>query len=192
MDPSLLPTESHTRQDGSCSNAHRTQSVLVRVLREYLYSGWWWPDCFPECVPKPPTGESRVVHLAHSFPTFVGQTSLGFGLYDAEQFLDEAANCCPATASRNLFPRRGRWLIVYFGANLMPLIHVTRCNLRYGRGLNGHSLWAILVVLMYACGLASCGDTDNVSPPASGPGPLAIVTNSSLPTGTVNQPYATA
>ena len=74
----------------------------------------------------------------------------------------------------------------------MPLMHVNRCNLKYRRGLNGHSLWAILVALIYACGLAGCGDTDNVSPPPSGPGPLTIVTNSPLPSGTVNQPYATA
>ena len=74
----------------------------------------------------------------------------------------------------------------------MPLIHVNRCNLKYRRGLNGHSLWAILVTLIYAFGLASCGDTSNVSPPPAGPGPLTIVTHSPLPNGTVNQPYATA
>jgi hypothetical protein len=74
----------------------------------------------------------------------------------------------------------------------MPLMHVNRRNLKYHRGLNGHSLWAILVALIYACGLAGCGDTDNVSPPPAGPGPLTIVTNSPLPSGTANQPYATA
>ena len=63
----------------------------------------------------------------------------------------------------------------------MPLIHVNRRNLKYRHGLNGHSLWAILVGLIYVCGLASCGDTDNVSPPPAGPGPLTIVTNSPLP-----------
>ncbi len=112
-------------------------------------------------------------------------------MYDAELFLDGAVNCCPATAGRNLF-RTGGLLVVCFGANLMPLMHVNRRNLKYRHGLNGHSLWAILVGLIYVCGLASCGDTDNVSPPPSGPGPLTIVTNSPLPSGTANQPYATA
>ena len=59
-------------------------------------------------------------------------------------------------------------------------------------GLNGHSLWAILVALVYVCGLAGCGDVNDVSSPPAGPGPLTIVTNSPLPRGTVNQPYATA
>ena len=74
----------------------------------------------------------------------------------------------------------------------MPLIHLNRCNLKRRLGLNGHSLWAILVALVYAYGLAGCGDISNVSPPPAGPGPLTIVTNSPLPSGTVNQPYATA
>jgi hypothetical protein len=74
----------------------------------------------------------------------------------------------------------------------MPLIYLHRCNLKHRRGLNGHSLWAILVALIYACGLAGCGDTDNVSPPPAGPGPLTMVTNSPLPSGTVTQPYAIA
>ena len=58
--------------------------------------------------------------------------------------------------------------------------------------LGGHSLWATLVALVYACGLAGCGDVNNVSPPPDASGPLTIVTNSPLPRGTVNQPYATA
>jgi hypothetical protein len=74
----------------------------------------------------------------------------------------------------------------------MPLIHLHRCSLKRRRGLNGHSLRAILVALVYAYGLAGCGDISNVSPPPAGPGPLTIVTNSPLPSGTVNQPYATA
>ena len=110
-------------------------------------------------------------------------------MYDAELVL--AANCCPATVGRNLI-RRGGLPIVCFGVNLMPLIHVNRCNLKYRRGLHGHSLWAILVTLIYAFGSASCGDTNNASPPPAGPGPLTIVTPSPLPSGTVNQPYATA
>lgn len=71
----------------------------------------------------------------------------------------------------------------------MLLIHLNRCNLKRRRGLNGYSLWAILVALVYACGLAGCGDVSNVSPPPAGPGPLTIATTS-LPGGTVGQPYA--
>jgi len=59
-------------------------------------------------------------------------------------------------------------------------------------GLNGHSLWLILVVLVYACRLTGCGDINNVSAPPDTLGPLTIVTNSPLPRGNVNQPYATA
>ncbi len=74
----------------------------------------------------------------------------------------------------------------------MPLIYLNRCDLKHGYGLNGYSLRAILVASVYAFGLAGCGDVSNVSPPPAGPGPLTIVTNSPLPSGTVNQPYATA
>lgn len=74
----------------------------------------------------------------------------------------------------------------------MPLIHLNRCNMKRRLGLNGHSLWAILVALVYACGLAGCGDVNDVSPTPAGPGSLKIVTNSPLPRGTVNQAYATA
>ena len=73
----------------------------------------------------------------------------------------------------------------------MPLIHGNRFSLKRRRELNRHALWAILVAVVYICGLAGCSDVNNVSPPA-GPGPLTIVTNSPLPSGTVNQPYATA
>ncbi len=59
-------------------------------------------------------------------------------------------------------------------------------------GLNGHSLWAILVALVYACGLAGCLAGNDGSSTADGPGPLTIVTNSPLPRGTVNRSYATA
>ena len=52
------------------------------------------------------------------------------------------------------------------------------------------SLRAITVALLYACGVVGCGDTSNVSPPPAGPGTLAIATQSHLPSGTVNQPYA--
>ncbi len=73
----------------------------------------------------------------------------------------------------------------------MPLIHSNQFSLRRRRRLNGHSLWAILVAMVYIFAFAGCGDVNNVSAPA-GPGPLTIVTNSPLPSGTVNQPYATA
>ena len=74
----------------------------------------------------------------------------------------------------------------------MLLIHLNRYSLKRRCGLNGHSLWAILVALVYACGLAGCGDVSNAPLPDPGPAPLTIVTNSPLPSGTVNQPYATA
>lgn len=74
----------------------------------------------------------------------------------------------------------------------MPLIHLNRCSLKRRRGLNGHSLWAILLALVYGCGLAGCNDISTAPPPDPGPGPLTIVTSSPLPSGTVDQPYATA
>ena len=73
----------------------------------------------------------------------------------------------------------------------MSLIHIHQCiRTRCGRFLQ-HASRIIFVVLMYASGLAGCGDTSNVSPPPAGPGPLSIATQSPLPSGTVNQPYAT-
>jgi hypothetical protein len=72
----------------------------------------------------------------------------------------------------------------------MSLIHVTQCNLKRRRGFIEHSLWAFSVALVYASGLTGCGDTSNVSPPPAGPGPLSIATQSPLPSGTINQPYA--
>jgi hypothetical protein len=73
---------------------------------------------------------------------------------------------------------------------MMLLIHLNRCSLKRRRGLNVHSLWAILMALVYACGLAGCGDVSNATLPDPGPGPLTITTTS-LPNGTVNKPYAT-
>jgi hypothetical protein len=72
----------------------------------------------------------------------------------------------------------------------MSLIHLHQCNLKHRLGLNRHSLWAILTALLYASGLTGCGDTSNVSSLPAGPGPLAIATQSPLPSGTINQPYA--
>ena len=55
-------------------------------------------------------------------------------------------------------------------------------------GLISNALVAVLLSIVYLCGVAGCGDISNVSAPA-GPGPLTITTTS-LPDGTVNQPYA--
>ena len=73
---------------------------------------------------------------------------------------------------------------------MMLLNHLNHRNLKRRRGLNEHSLWAILVALVYACGLAGCSDVSTAPLPDPGPGPLTITTTS-LPNGTVNQPYAT-
>jgi hypothetical protein len=53
----------------------------------------------------------------------------------------------------------------------------------------GNMLWAVLFFFAATFGFNGCGDVNNVSGPA-GPGPLTITTTS-LPDGTVNQPYAT-
>jgi len=50
-------------------------------------------------------------------------------------------------------------------------------------------LWAVLLSLLLTCGLTGCSDVSNAPAPDPGPGPLTIATVS-LPTGTVNQPYA--
>ena len=52
------------------------------------------------------------------------------------------------------------------------------------------NLWTLALVLLLAIGAASCGDVSTAPAPLPGPGALAITT-ASLPTGTVNQPYAT-
>ncbi|HSL03979.1 MAG TPA: putative Ig domain-containing protein [Nitrospiraceae bacterium] len=59
-----------------------------------------------------------------------------------------------------------------------------------GRGITGKFLWVILLSFLYVCWLIGCGDTNNATapPPDAGPGPLTIDTTS-LPDGTVNQPY---
>ncbi|HEX7765944.1 MAG TPA: Ig domain-containing protein [Nitrospira sp.] len=46
------------------------------------------------------------------------------------------------------------------------------------------------MALLLTSGLTGCGDVSHAPAPAPGPGALAITTTS-LPTGTVNQPYAT-
>jgi hypothetical protein len=56
----------------------------------------------------------------------------------------------------------------------MPLIHANRFSLKRRRGLNRHALFAIIVVLVYAWGLAGCGDVNNVSgPPPPSTAPVA-------------------
>ena len=72
----------------------------------------------------------------------------------------------------------------------MSLIHIHRCIWTRGGRFIEHAARIILVVLMYASGLTGCGNSSNVSPPPGGPGPLSIATQSPLPSGTVNQPYA--
>lgn len=53
-----------------------------------------------------------------------------------------------------------------------------------------YGLRTILMALLLTSGLTGCGDVSNAPAPLPGPGALAITTTS-LPTGTVNQPYAT-
>ena len=72
----------------------------------------------------------------------------------------------------------------------MSLIHFHLNSLKFLRGFIKYSSRIILLAVVYASGLTGCGDTSNVSPPPAGPGPLSIATQSPLPSGTVNQPYA--
>ena len=72
----------------------------------------------------------------------------------------------------------------------MSLIHFHLNSLKFLRGFIKYSSRIILLAVVYASGLTGCGDTSNVSPPPAGPGPLSIATQSPLPRGTVNQPYA--
>ncbi|MEK6761254.1 MAG: Ig domain-containing protein [Nitrospirota bacterium] len=72
----------------------------------------------------------------------------------------------------------------------MSLIHFHLNSLKFLRKFIIHSFRIILLALVYASGLTACGDTSNVSAPPAGPGPLSIATQSHLPSGTINQPYA--
>jgi hypothetical protein len=66
-------------------------------------------------------------------------------------------------------------------------------TLRARRGFIGNFLWALLLSFLYVCWLTGCSDVNNASAPTvapAAPGPLTITTTS-LPDGTVNQPYAT-
>ena len=58
------------------------------------------------------------------------------------------------------------------------------------RGITRNFLRALLLSFLYSCWLTGCGDTNNATPPPPAPGQLTITTTS-LPDGTVNQPYAT-
>ena len=58
------------------------------------------------------------------------------------------------------------------------------------RELTENFLWVFLLSLLYVCGLAACGDVSTAPAPPKGPGALTITTTT-LPNGTVNQPYAT-
>lgn len=77
---------------------------------------------------------------------------------------------------------------------MRPLLLFSGYSLPIGRrGFISNSGLAILLSLISIYGLAGCGDVSTATaPPAlpAGPGPLTITT-SSLPDGTVNQPYAT-
>lgn len=53
-----------------------------------------------------------------------------------------------------------------------------------------YGLSTILVALLLTSGLTGYSDVSNAPAPSPGPGALTITT-ASLPTGTVNQPYAT-
>jgi hypothetical protein len=81
---------------------------------------------------------------------------------------------------------------LFFWSEEMSLFHLNRYILKCCLGINRHSLLAILTALVYSGGLAGCGDVSTAPVPDPGPGPLTIVTHSPLPSGTVNQPYATA
>ena len=51
-------------------------------------------------------------------------------------------------------------------------------------------LWGVLLSLLLTSGLTGCSDVSNATAPDPGPGALTNTT-AALPTGTVNQPYAT-
>lgn len=72
----------------------------------------------------------------------------------------------------------------------MPLNYFDGKILIGRRGLLRNSLLAVLLSFISICGLAGCGDVSKTPAPPAGPGPLTITTTS-LPDGTMNQPYAT-
>ena len=67
----------------------------------------------------------------------------------------------------------------------MSLIYVNRRILKRRHRLVEHSRWPILMALVYACGLAGCGDVSTAPALDPGPGPLSIATQSPLASGTV-------
>lgn len=71
----------------------------------------------------------------------------------------------------------------------MPSIDLKQRTLIPRRGQTSTLLWTVLLYLLLTSGLTGCGDVSNAPAPDPGPGALTIATVS-LPTGTVNQPYA--
>ena len=72
----------------------------------------------------------------------------------------------------------------------MPLIYLDSRNLTRRRERTGSLLWTLLLSFLLVCGLAACGDVSTAPTAPKGPGALTITTTT-LPNGTVNQPYAT-
>ena len=65
-------------------------------------------------------------------------------------------------------------------------------SLRARRGFIRNFLWTFLLPFLYVCWLTGCNDTNTATVPLPDPGPGALaITTTSLPDGTVNQPYAT-
>lgn len=76
----------------------------------------------------------------------------------------------------------------------MSLIHLHQSSLKPRRGFIRNFLRTFLLSFLYVCWLTGCNDTNNATIPLPDPGPgaLSIATQSPLPSGTVNQPYAAA
>jgi hypothetical protein len=65
-------------------------------------------------------------------------------------------------------------------------------TLRAHRGFIRNFLWTFLLPFLSVCWLTGCSDTNNATTPSPDPSPGALtITTTSLPDGTVNQPYAT-
>jgi hypothetical protein len=65
-------------------------------------------------------------------------------------------------------------------------------TLKVRRGFIRNFLWTFLLPFLSVCWLTGCSDTNNATTPSPDPGPGTLtITTTSLPDGTVNQPYAT-